>query len=82
MKKFVVKVLIDVDPGLGEKLQPEEDKTVGHWLKDGIMQSMYYCTEGTQLFAVMQAESEEKLHDHLKTLAFYPYMTLEIWEVK
>ena len=82
MKKFMVKILIDIDLELGAQLQPSEDSTVGHWLKDGILQSMYYLTEGTELFAVMQAESEERLREHLQTLAFYPYMTLNIWQVK
>jgi muconolactone delta-isomerase len=82
MKKFMVTVYEDIPPELAAQLQPEENKIVGGWREKGIMLSMYFRADGKGLYGIMQAESADEADKHMKTLAFYPYMKIEIVELK
>jgi muconolactone delta-isomerase len=82
MKKFMIMVLEDIPPALAAQLQPEENKIVGGWRENGIMLSMFFRADGKGLFGIMQAESVREVQERMQTLAFYPYMKIEIVELK
>jgi muconolactone delta-isomerase len=82
MKRFMVSVIEDIDPQLAAKLQPEENKIIGSWRAKGMIVSMFFRADGSGLFAIMQSESESIIMDHMKTLPFFPYMKIEIAEIR
>jgi muconolactone delta-isomerase len=82
MKKFMVSVLEDIAPELAAKLQPKENKIVGGWRESGMMLTMYFRADSLGLFGVMQAESADVILEHMKTLPFYPYMKIDIVELR
>lgn len=78
----MVLILEDMTPELIAKLQPEENRIVGGWREKGIMLSMFFRADGKGLYGIMQAASAEEIQALMKTLAFYPYMKIDIVELK
>lgn len=56
---------------------PQEQEQVRVLRQQGVVEAIYVAADGSPVWIVMQAESQDKAHESLQTLPLYPFMDIE-----
>ena len=83
MNKFMIDILLQgLDNETRMKLLPREQEMIKEWEDNGTLLSSYIKGETAGIFLVLMANDKWDVDKKLSTLPYYPYMKIEVIELR
>jgi muconolactone delta-isomerase len=83
MKKFMIDILLQgLDNETRMKLLPREQEMIKEWEDNGTLLASYIKGETAGIYLVLMANDKSDVDKKLSTLPYYPYMKIEVIELR
>jgi muconolactone delta-isomerase len=83
MKKFMIDILLQgLDNETRMKLLPREQEMIKEWEDNGTLLASYIKGETAGIYLVLMANDKSDVDKKLSTLPYYPYLKIEVIELR
>ena len=83
MNKFMIDILLQgLDNETRMKLLPREQEMIKEWEDNGTLLASYIKGETAGIYLVLMANDKSDVDKKLSTLPYFPYMKIEVIELR
>jgi muconolactone delta-isomerase len=83
MNKFMIDILLQgLDNETRMKLLPREQEMIKEWEDNGTLLASYIKGETAGIYLVLMANDKSDVDKKLSTLPYYPFMKIEVIELR
>jgi muconolactone delta-isomerase len=83
MNKFMIDILLQgLDNETRMKLLPREQEMIKEWEDNGTLLASYIKGETAEIYLVLMANDKSDVDKKLSTLPYYPFMKIEVIELR